>query len=472
MIFNSFQFIWLLPLIFIVYWSIVLSKGSNNRTTNCILLIISYGLYAQWNLQYTFILFGVTLITYSFARIIELKRTCIGKKHYLIWCGVLLTLLPLLIFKYCNFITHAGASALAWIGIDTTSANLNWVVPLGLSFYTFQALGYLWDVYYNKIKAETNLIDYMLFVAFFPQIVCGPISKAEELLPQIKKQKVFNYSQAVSGLRYLLYGMFMKVVLADRLGIYVDTVFTDPLYFTGSSNLLAAIFYSIQIYGDFAGYSFLALGVAKLLGYDIIKNFNRPYFATSISMFWKRWNISLTQWLKDYIYIPMGGSRKGTLITYRNIMITFLVSGIWHGANWTFIFWGVIHGFTQCVEKLFGLNNTEKNRWMIFMKIILTFLIVTFAWIFFRLPSINEGWSVIKHVFSFGSVYIDPNTFIHLAIALPLVFSIEFIQEYYPRLYLTIKANNFIRWTSYVFLFMSIIIFGVLDSSQFIYLIF
>lgn len=378
----------------------------------------------------------------------------------------------MLVFKYFNFITDAGASALAWIGIDTAPAGLNWVVPLGLSFYSFQALGYLWDVYYKKYKAEHNFLDYMLFVAFFPQILCGPISKAEELLPQIKTEHKFDYGQAVSGCRYLLWGMFLKVVFADRLGIYVDTIYADPLHFTGSSNLLASIFYSLQIYGDFAGYSFMALGVAKLLGYDIIKNFNRPYLATSVSMFWKRWNISLTRWLTTYIYIPQGGSRKGKLRTYWNIILTFLVSGIWHGANWTFIFWGVIHGIAQCIEKFFGLNNPVKNKWLVPLRIALTFTIVNFAWIFFRLPSISDGVSVIKHIFTFGVPHIHPTTFFHLALAVPIVFCMEFIREYRLNLYKKLDRHRAMRWASYIILIIFIIGFGVLDSGQFIYVSF
>lgn len=217
MIFNSFQFIWLFPLIFVAYWLLSLTiKSKSKKVSNWFLLIISYCVYAQWSIPYSFILFGVTLITYLFARIITCKQAY-GRKKYLIWSGVLLALLPLLVFKYFNFITSAGASALSWIGIDSAPKGLNWVVPLGLSFYTFQALGYLWDVYYKKIQAERNFLDYMLFVAFFPQILCGPISKAEELLPQIKDNTKFNYYQAVSGLRYLLWGMFLKVVFADRL---------------------------------------------------------------------------------------------------------------------------------------------------------------------------------------------------------------------------------------------------------------
>lgn len=403
MIFNSFQFLWLFPLIFVAYWVVdmTICKGKGKKMANWLLLLISYGIYAQWNVSYTLILFGVTSVTYLFARIIESKQA-FGRKKYLIWSGVLLTLLPLIVFKYFNFVTDAGASALAWIGIDVAPKSLNWVVPLGLSFYTFQALGYLWDVYYQKIHAEKDFLDYMLFVAFFPQILCGPISRADELLPQIKENSPFNYSRATSGLKYLLWGMFLKIVFADRLGIYVDTVYADPMRFSGGSNLVASIFYSFQIYGDFAGYSFMALGVARLLGYDIVKNFNRPYFASSVSMFWKRWNISLTRWLTTYIYIPQGGSRKGKFRTYRNIMLTFLVSGIWHGANWTFIFWGMIHGLAQCVEKAFGLNNPVKSRWWIIPRILLTFIVVNFAWIFFRMPSIEQSIQVIRHIFSFG----------------------------------------------------------------------
>lgn len=473
MIFNSFQFIWLFPLIFVAYWAVdmLICGGGGKRVANCLLLVISYGVYAQWSIPYAFILLGITLETYLFARIIESQKA-FGKKKYIIWSGVLLALLPLLIFKYFNFITDAGASALAWIGIDAAPRGLNWVVPLGLSFYTFQALGYLWDVYYQKIKAERNLLDYMLFVAFFPQILCGPISKANELLPQIKHRKPFDYEQAVSGLRYLLWGMFLKVVFADRLGIYVDTIYADPLHFTGSSNLLAAIFYSFQIYGDFAGYSFMALGVAKLLGYEIIKNFNRPYFATSVSMFWKRWNISLTRWLTTYIYIPQGGSRKGKLRTYWNIILTFLVSGIWHGANWTFIFWGLIHGVAQCVEKALGINNPVKNSLMRVPRILLTFIIVTLAWIFFRLPSIGEGFKVIAHMLTFGYPHIHPTTFFHLAIVFPIVIVIEWLQEYGGRLYIAMKSNTIMRWATYICLFMLVLLFGVLDSGQFIYVSF
>lgn len=435
------------------------------------LLAISYGLYAQWNMPYTLILFGITLITFFFALFFDKVKNARGK--LMVACGVCLTLLPLIIFKYYNFITEAGASALAWIGIDTPPSGLDWVVPLGLSFYTFQALGYLIDVYQKKIKAEHNFADYMLFVAFFPQILCGPISSASDLLPQIKDNSEFSYSRAVSGLRYLLWGMFLKVVLADRLAIYVDTVYADPLKYSGSSSLLASVFYSLQIYGDFAGYSFMALGVARLLGYDIIRNFDRPYFATSVSAFWKRWNISLTKWLTTYVYIPLGGNRKGKLRTYSNIIATFLVSGIWHGANWTFIFWGAIHGTAQCIEKFFGLNAPVLKKYFVVPRILLTFIIVNTAWIFFRMPSISEGFLVINHIFSFGSVYLEPLVISCALFAIAVVVTLEILMEYkWNKFKVFLSRHIILRWGGYIFLLMSILLFGVLNSGQFIYVSF
>lgn len=439
---------------------------------NIFLLLVSYGLYAQWSIPYTLILFYITICTYSFARIIEHKKAY-GQKKYIIWFGVILAIMPLLVFKYFNFITQAGASALAWIGIDTAAPGLNWVVPLGLSFYSFQALGYLWDVYYKKYPAEHNFADYMLFVAFFPQILCGPISKASELLPQIKSDIKFDYNQAVTGLRYLLWGMFLKVVLADRLGIYVDTVYAEPLKYTGSSSILASVLYSLQIYGDFAGYSFMALGVAKLLGYDIIKNFNRPYLATSVSMFWKRWNISLTRWLTNYIYIPQGGNRKGKIRTYWNILLTFLVSGIWHGANWTFIFWGVMHGIAQCVEKMLGLNKPVQKILVTIPRILLTFAVVTIAWVFFRMPTVQDGFTVIRHWFTFGIPYIEVMTITHAVFAIAIVAIADILFEYKnDGIHKLLNNHRIVRWSTYLFLTLSILLFGVLDSGQFIYVSF
>lgn len=470
MIFNSFQFIWLFPLIFLVYWG-GYSVGNRffKKLPQILLLAISYGLYMQWNPAYALILFGVTLVTFFGGLIVEKYR---GKG--VIYIGVLLTLLPLLVFKYYNFITNAGASVLANIGIDAALLGLNWVVPLGLSFYTFQSLGYLWDVYYKHLKAERNLLDYMLFVSFFPQILCGPISQAKDLLPQIKTPAAFNYDRAVSGLRYILFGLLLKVVIADRIGIYVDTIYSDYPIFSGTTCILAAALYSFQIYGDFAGYSYLALGVARMLGFEIINNFNRPYFATSVSEFWKRWNISLTMWLTKYIYIPLGGSRRGMFRTYLNIMVTFLVSGIWHGANYTFIIWGSIHGVVQCIEKALGLNKIPSKLYYVVPRIIITFIIVTLAWVFFRMPTVEDTIAMIGHMFSNqGEIFMNKTILVHVAIGLCVLFLIEIPLEYRHRAFTAfIGRHPVVRWAGYLFLTVLVLSFGVLDSSQFIYAIF
>ena len=404
MIFNSFQFIWLFPLIFIGYYllSYLLSgkfPERQRKISNALLLIVSYALYAQTNMAYTLILLGVTLITYLFALLIERSDTDKRKKH-LIVCGAFLALLPLLVFKYYNFIINTTQSFLESIhSAPLHFPGLNWAIPLGISFFTFQAVGYLMDVYYQRIKAEHNLWDYMLFVSFFPQIMSGPISKAKDLLPQIKTCRKFDATMATQGLKWFVWGLFLKVMMADRLGMYVDKVLDNYMFNSGTSCLLAVVYYSFQIYGDFAGYSFMAMGVGKLMGFNLINNFQRPYLSTSITDFWRRWHISLSTWLKDYVYIPLGGSRCSKGRNYWNIFVTFLVSGIWHGANWTFIFWGILHGVFQVIEKMLGWQKcTTSSKLIRFSRILLTFVLVSIAWIFFRQPTIGDAFGVIERI--------------------------------------------------------------------------
>lgn len=476
MIFNSFQFIWLFPVIFFVYYGCShLCKKNKGKISNILLLIISYLLYMQWNPAYTLILFGVTLCTYVSAIVIDNKKAY-GRKKYLIATAVIFSILPLVIFKYYDFIISIFNSLFSILGISNKLPGLNWAIPVGLSFFTFQAVGYLCDVYYQKIKAERDFLDYSLFVSFFPQIMSGPISKAASLLPQIKAERVFDYSKAVQGLKWLLWGFFLKTVMADRLGLYVDTVYANYEYYSGATCLVASLFYSFQIYGDFAGYSLMAIGVGRLLGFDLVNNFQRPYFATSITEFWHRWHISLSIWLRDYIYIPLGGSRCSALRRYWNLTVTFLVSGIWHGANWTFVVWGVMHGILQIIEKCFRLYKVEGGICRRAFRIATTFLLVNITWIFFRSPSLGVAFDICTKIFSNfqGNIYTSTNTsFALMLFSIIFVVTKEFVEEYYEeRIKVFDNSNKIIRWAGYLIIFSSILLFGVFDAGQFIYVSF
>ena len=385
-------------------------------------------------------------------------------------------MLPLLVFKYYNFLNDSLTEGLAAIGLKFALPGLNWAVPVGISFFTFQAVGYMLDVYHGRVKAEKNILDYLLFVSFFPQVMSGPISKADELLPQIKNPHKFDYEQGKQGLKYLLWGMFIKLVIADRLGLYVDTVYANYIHYSGSSIFIASVFYTLQIYCDFAGYSLMAIGIARTLGFNLINNFKRPYLATSITDFWRRWHISLTRWLTQQIYIPLGGSRCSKPRTYWNIFVTFLVSGIWHGANWTFIVWGCMHGLFQIIEKALGLQKYEGKNWAVKgVRIVVTFFLVNFTWVFFRMPSIREAGEAIARVFtSFGTPSLSDMgiaSMIIIPFALILLFFKDIRDEYYRKRFMFLD-RKVTRWAIYVGLFCMILLFGVLDGGQFIYVSF
>ena len=437
------------------------------KIANYFLLLSSYALYAQHNPFALFVLLFVTFVTYFGARLIENFRQY---KKALIYGLVTLALTPLFFYKYYDFFKQVVIDAMGGEFVGE-----QWIVPIGLSFFTFQALSYLYDVYYEKIKTEKNLWDYMLFVAFFPQILSGPINRANELLPQIKNNRSFNYEKTAFGFKQMLYGMFLKVVLADRLGMYVDTVYGDWSLQTGVTCAVASVAYSLQIYADFAGYSLMAIGVGHILGFDFANNFNRPYFSVSVTDFWHRWHISLSSWLRDYVYIPLGGSRCSKKRNYVNIMITFLVSGIWHGANWTFIVWGLIHGLFQVIEKILGLNKREsKNCVEKAIRILVTFFVVNLVWIFFRMPSLSESVDFICYTAANLTCKLflpDADKVLYLTIAL-FIFAIkEFLDEYKPqRVSLWNSKHIMIRYITYVAMIFLIFMIGVLDSGNFIYL--
>lgn len=429
----------------------------------------------NWKPSFALVLLGITLVTYWGGQILQVRdegatAQSSTKRKRLIWLFALLSLLPLLVFKYYNFVNESIWQLLSSVGLRYELPGLNWAIPVGISFFTFQAVGYLFDVYYQRIKAENSIVDYTLFVCFFPQIFSGPISKASELLPQIKTERKFDYQQGVQGLKFLLWGMFLKLVLADRLGLYVDKVVADYGMYKGGTCLLSAIFYSLQIYGDFAGYSLMAVGVAKTLGFDLINNFSRPYFSTSITDFWRRWHISLSRWLKDYVYIPLGGSRCSKIRNYWNIFVTFLVSGIWHGANWTFIVWGLIHGFAQIIEKALGLNNKKSTGFVRLIRIVATFILVTLVWVFFRMPTLGDAIQFIGHGITDISVpeVLSVTNFAIYVMAIALVAFKETREEFFPTK-LRFLDQKYVRWAEYVVIFCLILLCGALDSGSFIY---
>lgn len=396
MLFNSFNFWLVFPLIFVVYWAI---PTHMNAYRKIYLILVSYLLYMNWRPVYALVLLFVTVITFWGAFVLSTPNKSLRKK---ILCYVfsIATLAPLFIFKYFNFINESVFELLMLLGVRFELTGLNWALPVGISFYTFQAIGYMWDVYYERTVREHSFINYLLFCSFFPQTASGPISKPCELLPQIKANHVFEYERGRKGLQMLLWGMFLKVVVADRLGIFVDTVYQSYTHYAGITTFNASIFYTIQIYCDFAGYSLMAVGIGNLLGYDLVNNFNRPYFAATITEFWKRWHISLTRWLTSYVYIPLGGNRCSKLRCYWNIMVTFLVSGLWHGANWTFVIWGGLHGIFQIVEKSLGVQKSKQKGISRLSRIFLTFLLVNFAWILFRSETFGQAIGLITNIIS------------------------------------------------------------------------
>ena len=482
MAFNSFSFWLVFPFIFIIYWLI---PAKFNQWRKVFLIVASYLLYMNWKPAFAVVLLGVTLLTYWGGQVLELKdkseelkvndnhNASLKRKIWLVRLFALLGLLPLLVFKYYNFLNDSLTTGLTAVGLKFAMPGLNWAVPVGISFFTFQAVGYMLDVYHNRVQAEKNLLDYVLFVSFFPQVTSGPISTAEELMPQIKATHRFDYNQGKQGLKWLLWGIFIKLVIADRLGMFVDTVYANYVHYNGTTCFVASLFYTIQIYCDFAGYSLMAIGIARTLGFNLINNFRRPYLAISITDFWKRWHISLTRWLTRQVYIPMGGSRCSKARTYWNIFVTFLVSGIWHGANWTFIVWGAMHGVLQIIEKALGWQKYEGKKWGVrVVRIIITFLLVNFAWVFFRMPNISEAFGMIGRIFTvIGKPDLSDFSGTVLAIipvSLAILIFKDLKDEYFSKA-LRFMNTKAIRWCVYIFLFCSILLFGVLDGGQFIY---
>ena len=388
MLFNSFQYAFFLPIIFVLYWLIP------HKYRWGIILASSYYFYMCWNAKYLLLIIFVTGISFAGALLVEKTKESKEKK---IWVGtvIIISLSVLFVFKYFNFISETITAVLKGLSISTSDITLSLLLPVGISFYTFQSIGYIVDVYRGDLPAEHHIGKYAAFVSFFPQLVAGPIERAGALIPQLKNERYFSYAQATYGLKLMAWGYFKKIVIADSLAGYVDTVYADLHYFTGSARFFVIFFFTIQIYCDFSGYSDIARGTAKLFGIELMENFKSPYFATSIREFWKRWHISLSSWFKDYVYIPLGGNRVSKVRNARNLLLTFLLSGLWHGASWTFVLWGGLHGTVQVVEKFIGINKKIYNKIANYFRTVITFCIVSALWVFFRAQSFKDALYVL-----------------------------------------------------------------------------
>lgn len=405
MLFNSLNFAIFLPIIFLLYWFVV---NKSLKSQNILLLLASYFFYACWDWRFLFLLiFSTALDFFSGLKIAE-SRSQTTRKFWF-WLSISINLGFLGVFKYYNFFIKSFSEGVANFGLHINPLTLDILLPVGISFYTFHGLSYVIDIYKARIPAEKNIVDYSVFVSFFPLLVAGPIERATHLLPQIKQERIFNYEKAVDGLRQILWGLFKKIVIADQCAQYANNIFDHSAEYSGSTLVLGAVFFTFQIYGDFSGYSDIAIGTARLFGIDLLRNFAFPYFSRDIAEFWRRWHISLSSWFRDYLYIPLGGSKVGMWKKIRNTFIIFLVSGFWHGANWTFIIWGLLHALYIIPSIIFETNRKNidivaKGKILPGIKevfqIALTFGLVVFAWIFFRANNVEHALDYISNIFS------------------------------------------------------------------------
>ena len=474
MLFNSLSYAIFLPLVFIIYWLLP------HKYRWILLFIASYYFYMSWNAKYVFLIFFTTFISYLAAILIEKYQ---HKKKLILSLSIIICIGILVFFKYLNFFFEIINEILNLINIQNNKIVLNILLPVGISFYTFQTLSYVIDVYRGNIKAEKHFGYYATFVSFFPQLVAGPIERPENLLPQLKKEKQFDYNNAILGLKIMAYGFFKKIVVADNLAFYVDKVYNNLPYYQGFSLLLAAIFFSIEIYCDFSGYSDIAKGSAYLLNIELMDNFKAPYFSTNIKEFWSKWHISLSSWFKDYIYIPLGGNRCSKIKHHSNLFITFLISGLWHGANITFVIWGGLNGLLQIFEDIFNIKkikNVYSPLW--FIKVIITFTIMTLTWIFFRAQNINEAIYVFNNMFigidnfknyivsGLYSFDVTPlNLIIHLIIYLVPLTIIDCLSVKYNVIELINKKPTIVRYSLYFGLVILVLLLHYVGEVNFIY---
>ena len=483
MLFNSIEFAIFLPIVFILYWFVANKKLKNQ---NLLLLLASYFFYACWDYRFLFLLIFSTFLDYFTG--IKIHNSA-SKKSRLVWLyiSIIINLGFLCFFKYYNFFAESFVTSFSHLGIEIDLWTMKIILPVGISFYTFHGLSYVIDIYYKRIEPERNVVDYSVFVSFFPLLVAGPIERATHLLPQIKKQRIFKYADATDGLKQILWGLFKKVVIADSCADFANSIFNHSADYHGSTLVLGALFFTFQIYCDFSGYSDIALGTAQLFGIKLLRNFSFPYFSRDIAEFWRRWHISLSSWFRDYVYIPLGGSKGGTWMKIRNTFIIFILSGFWHGANWTFIFWGFLNAVYFLPLLLTKRNRTNLEtvaqgkslptlRELIGM--LTTFSLTVFAWIFFRANSLTHAFNYIRTIFS-RSLFTFPNKKpflgfkIHPAVLVVFIIffmAIEWIgrENQYAIATIGNKWTRPLRWAFYYVILLMVFLF-ISHEQQFIY---
>jgi len=487
MSFNSISFLIFFTAVVILFFLLP------HRRRWALLLAGSYFFYAYCQPAYLLVIVGTTVVSFHSARLIQAADTAAGKRLHL-WLCVAANLLVLFFFKYYNFLSASLETFLNSLHVAIAIPRVDLLLPLGISFYTFRLLSYLIDVYCGRIKAEERIGIFALYVSFFPQLIAGPIERSPHLIPQFNEQKTFDPGKFSEGFSLILWGFFMKLVIADRIGIYVNAIFKNPDSYTGGHCLLAAYLFTYQIFCDFAGYSSIAVGASRMFGYDLVDNFRRPYFSRSLREFWTRWHISLSTWFRDYLYIPLGGSRVPKARHLLNLSVVFLLSGLWHGANWTFVVWGGIHGlgvifseltskFKRRVLEWCGLSSC--HRFLTVLRVVVTFHLVCLAWVFFRANSVSQAWAVVTRMFmgwqaslNYAGSVILPFTndssavsvFLVSIIFLVLMQTVEFINERGNGRILTLwDTSGMFRGLCLVTLALIILLFGEFTSNTFIY---
>ncbi|MBL4679019.1 MAG: MBOAT family protein [Mucilaginibacter sp.] len=474
MIFNSFEFLFFFPIVTTLYFILPFKF-------RWILLLTASCIFYMFFVPVYILILLVTILIDYFAAIYIAKSTGRKKKIYLA-ASIISTCLVLFVFKYFNFFNDNFALIAKAAHWNYPIHALKILLPIGLSFHTFQSLSYVVEVYRGNQKPETHFGIYSLYVMFYPQLVAGPIERPQNILYQFYEKHKFDYDNVVYGLKLMLWGYFKKIVIADRLSIYVNSVYNNQSHHNGTTLFIATIFFAIQIYCDFSGYSEIAIGSARVMGFKLMTNFNRPYFAKSVSEFWKRWHISLSTWFRDYVYIPLGGNRVIKPLVYFNLFITFLLSGLWHGANWTYVIWGGLNGLYLLIG--LSLHNLKSgirhqvNKYHIekldtFINIVITFVLILFSWIFFRANNINDAKEIIiKIIFNRGPLFVDSIRDMAMSIFFTLILLLtEFFEEYKVFNKLSLYNNKFslVRYATYCAIIIAIVLFGAFDGSQFIY---